>query len=225
MARPCLAHLIPAMYLPKAHRLEDPATLLTLIEAQPLGAWVCIGTDGLQANHIPFLLDRSRGPHGTLLGHVARANPVVAQWQNSAPSVVMFQGPQAYITPGWYPGATEHGQVVPTWNYVVAHVHGQAQLHTGRDWMRDMLQRLTDAQEARQARPWRMADAPDAFIDRLLRGIVGVEIPIQSLVGKCKASQDEDRPDREGTVQGLRCAGGEQALAMARWVEAALADL
>jgi transcriptional regulator len=210
------------MYLHPRHRLDDPAALLALVDAHPLGAWVVQAESGLVANHVPFLLDRQRGASGTLIGHVARANPVWRMLAAGVPSVVMFQGPQAYITPGWYPGKQAHGQVVPTWDYAVAHVHGTAVAVHDHGWLMAMLQRLTDRHEARQDRPWQVADAPGHYVDGLLRGIVGIEIPIDRLDGKCKASQDEDLADRRGTVQGLLHDAQPGAAAVAALVQAAL---
>jgi transcriptional regulator len=210
------------VYVHPLHRLDDPEALRALLVAQPLGAWVCAGPGGLVANQVPFLLDRHRGPNGTLVGHVARANPVWRDLGPAAPSVVTFQGPQAYITPGWYPGAAAHGQVVPTWNYGVAHAHGVARAVHDRAWLLDMLHRLTQANEAGRPAPWQLGDAPAAFIDQLLHGIVGIEIPIDRLEGKLKASQDEAMADRLGTVQGLREQGGDNALAMADLVRRAI---
>lgn len=212
------------MYVHPRHRLDDREALFALMEAHPLGGWVCDGSDGLVANHLPFFLDRSRGPFGTLVGHVSRANAVWHALGTGTPSVVMFQGPQAYITPGWYPGKAAHGEVVPTWNYVVAHAHGVARAVDDRGWLLGMLNRLTDAHEARQALPWRVGDAPAAFVDRLLRAIVGIEMPIARLDGKLKASQDEALPDREGTVHGLRRDDCPWARAMADLVKQAIDD-
>ena len=210
------------MYVHPLHRLTDREALSALVASHPLGAWVCQGRDGLVANHLPFLLDRSRGPCGTLIGHVARANPVWRGLDPGAPSVVMFQGPQAYITPGWYPGKAAHGEVVPTWNYVVAHAHGVARAIDDRDWLLDMLGRLTDAHEANRPSPWSLADAPGPFVDRMMRAIVGIEIPIDRLEGKLKASQDEALADRLGTVRGLRKQAGDAAHAMAALVGKAI---
>lgn len=206
------------MYVSKHHQFTEQGAILALIEAHPLAAWVCQSKDGLVANHIPFFLNRAPGKHGTLMGHVARANPVWKQLLDDTPSVVMFQGAQSYITPGWYPGKAEHGKVVPTWNYTVAHVHGTAKVMEDPKWMMDMLNRLTDAQELRQERPWRVGDSPEGFIEKLMRGIVGIEISIDRLEGKLKASQDEDLQDRHGTVKGLKSIPGEQSQAMAKLV-------
>ncbi len=211
------------MYLPPYHAQPDTAVLRALIDAHPLGAWVCQSRDGLVANHIPFLLDRSRGAAGTLLGHVSRANPVWLQLEAGAQSVVLFQGPQSYITPGWYPSRLEHGKVVPTWNYAVAHVHGVARAVDDKDWLRDMLTRLTAANEASMKMPWKVTDAPGDFIDRLLGAVVGIEIPIDRIVGKLKVSQDEALQDRLGTAEGLAAQRTEKAKALAVLVQLALA--
>ena len=186
-----------------------------MMASHPLGAWVCHGRAGLVANHVPFLLDRSRGPCGTLVGHVSRANPVWRELVAASPCVVMFQGPQAYITPGWYPGKA-------TWSYVVAHAHGVARAVEDRDWIFDMLRRLTETHEAPRAAPWSVTDAPASFMERMMRAIVGIEIPIDRLEGKLKAGQDEAMPDRLGTVGGLREQACDTARAMAALVQEAI---
>ena len=214
------------MYIRKEHRFPQQEAALALVDAHPLGAWVCHGAAGLLANHVPFLLDRGRGAgrgaFGTLIGHVSRANPVWRALHASAPSVVMFQGVQSYITPGWYPGKAEHGKVVPTWNYAVVHAHGIARAVQDRGWLLAMLRRLTDAQEAGRPTPWRVDDAPADYIDGMLRGIVGIEIPIDRLEAKLKASQDEDLQDRVGTVGGLQKEAHPDASSMAQWVHRAI---
>lgn len=210
------------MYVSKHHQLNDREAILALMASYPLGAWVCAGKDGLVANHVPFFLDRSKGRFGTLMGHVSRANGVWRKLRADTPSVVMFQGPQTYITPGWYPGKTEHGKVVPTWNYTVAHAHGVARAIEDRDWLLDMLNRLTSVHEAGQPAPWRVGDAPADYIDKMLRAIVGIEIPIDRLEAKLKASQDEDMQDRLGTVRGLRQTPCDNARSMAALVRMAI---
>lgn len=212
------------MYVPKHHQLKEHDAAFSLMVSHPLGAWVCQTQDGLVANHLPFFLDRTRGPHGVLMGHVARANTVWRQLTLLAPSVVIFQGPQAYITPGWYPSKAEHGKVVPTWNYLVAHVHGTARVVEDRDWMLDMLNRLTDTQEAHQPQPWQVGDAPSDYIEKLMRAVVGIEIVIDRVEGKLKVSQDEDMPDRHGTVKGLLSTAGEPCKGMAALVLNAIAS-
>jgi len=163
------------VYVPKDHALPDINDAHALIEASPLGGWVAPSEDGLVANHIPFLLDRSRGEFGTLVGHVSRANPVWRQLPDSEPSVVMFQGPQSYVTPGWYPSKLEHGKVVPTWNYAVAYAHGVARAVDDRDWLYEMLVRLTAVNESTRPSPWKVTDAPADYVNKLIRAVVGID--------------------------------------------------
>ncbi len=206
------------MYLPPKHAETRPEVLHRLIRSQPLGAWIVSAQGELVANHVPFLLVASRGMHGCLVAHVARANPV---WQllDAQPSLVIFQGAQSYVSPSWYPGKQQHGMAVPTWNYVVVHAHGIARAIEDTAWLRAHVEALTDAQEASQALPWRVSDAPADFIDRMVSAIVGIEIPIERLVGKWKASQNRTAADRLGVAAGLASrgdAGGRDGAAGAR---------
>jgi len=210
------------VYIPKDHAMANVHESHALMEAYPLGAWVTGSESGLVANHIPFLLDRSRGEFGMLVGHVSRANSVWKQLKDSTPSVVMFQGPQSYITPGWYPSKAQDGRVVPTWNYNVVHAHGVAKAIEDGAWLYEMLVRLTAFNEASQASPWQVTDAPMDFIRKLARAVVGIEIPIDRLEGKRKASQDEALQDRWGTVHGLVAQGNENASRMAVLVRQAI---
>lgn len=210
------------MYVSHHHTLLEQEAIFHLMEEHPLAAWVCQGPEGLIANQLPFVLDRNHGPHGTLIAHVSRANPVWRALAGGLPCVVVFTGPQAYITPGWYPGKTAHGKVVPTWNYSAVHAHGTARAVEDPAWLLDMLRRLTHASESARDAQWQVEDAPEEYIDKMLRAIVGIEIPIVRLEGKNKASQDEDLADRHGTVQGLRATGREQDAAVAERVEEAL---
>ncbi|MCV2355599.1 FMN-binding negative transcriptional regulator [Paucibacter sp. B2R-40] len=203
------------MYVPPYHAQTELNSVQSLIEAQPLGAWVISGAEGLIANHIPFILDRSRGEFGTLRAHVSRANPVWQQLAASTDSLVMFQGPQSYITPSWYPTRLTEGKVVPTWNYVVAHAHGKARAVEDPRWILQLLRDLTEHSEAQQALPWKIEDAPLDFISRLARAVVGIEIPISKLQGKWKLSQDEAMPDRLGTADKLLALGDANSVALA----------
>jgi transcriptional regulator len=191
------------MYLPKHFEEADRGVLHGLIRAHPLGTWVTVHEGELLANHVPFLLDATRGEHGTLVGHVARANPVWRSFSASVPSVVVFQGIDAYVTPSWYPSKRQHGKVVPTWNYAVVHAHGLPRAIEDRAWLLDLVTRLTDANEAAMAVPWKVTDAPPDFVDRQLEAIVGIEIPIARLTGKWKVSQNRLATDRLGVVAGL----------------------
>ena len=192
--------------------------LHALVESHPLGAWVTQVDERLVVNHIPFILDRAHGPFGTLRGHVARANEAWKRASDRVESVVVFQGPQAYISPSWYAAKQEHGKVVPTWNYAVVHAHGMPRIIEEPEWLRRNVEELTAAHESRRQEPWQVADAPSGYIDGLLKAIVGVEIPIARLVGKWKASQNRSEPDRRGVVAGLLESDVSELHEMARLV-------
>ncbi|MCW7541724.1 FMN-binding negative transcriptional regulator [Aquabacterium sp. A7-Y] len=206
------------MYVPKFHEESDPAVLQALIRAYPLGTWVSHSDDGLLANHVPFLLDAGRGEHGTLLCHVARANPVWRSCAAGGDALVVFHGPDRYISPSWYPGKAEHGKAVPTWNYAVVHVHGRPRVVEDREWLLRHLARLTDEHEAGRELPWTLADAPADFTERLLAAIVGIEIPITRMMGKWKVSQNRTEADKRGVVAGLAAQGDSVSLDMAALV-------
>ena len=195
------------MYVPPHHRFDDRAAQLDLIDAHPLGTWVCLGADGLTASHRPFVLDRNRGNHGTLSVRIdpddagARAVPA------GAPSLIVFHGPQAYISPGWYPGKAEHGRVVPTWNYVVVQARGPLRSVDDPAWLRRVLGELTTEHERSQTTPWSIDDAPADYIDKMLGAIVGIEVDIRRLTGKWKVSQNQPLANRAGVLAGLHAAG------------------
>jgi transcriptional regulator len=191
------------VYVPSYHEETNLDVLHGLMRAHPLGAWVTLGAAGLTANHIPFVLDTSRGQYGTLRAHVSRANTVWKELSTTVPSIVMFQGPQSYITPSWYPTKPAEGKVVPTWNYAVVHAHGTPIVIHDRDWILQAITDLTNQSESQRLEPWKVSDAPHEFIDRLLGAIVGIEIPISEITGKWKVSQDEALPDRIGTAEAL----------------------
>lgn len=203
------------MYVPRLHAMPDRADALALMHAHPLATWITAAGGELQAHHLPTLLEPDHGAHGRLLAHVSRANPLWHALGDGAPALVVFRGPQAYVTPGWYPGKAEHGRVVPTWNYVAVHVHGTARAFDEPTALRALLDRLSAHHEAGLPRPWSPAEAPADYLAGLLRGIVGIELTIERLEARRKASQDEDLADRHGTVAGLRTQPGDEARAMA----------
>ena len=207
------------MHTPKIFRQSDLAKIHGLIESHPLGALITSTPDGLEANHIPFELDRDAGEYGTLLGHVARANPV---WQANADEVlVVFQGANNYVSPGWYASKQVHGKVVPTWNYVVAHAYGTLQPIEDREWIRGHMERMTNRHESASPVPWQVSDAPEAYTARMLRAVVGIEIKLTRFEAKWKASQNRPETDREGVAEGLRREGHEDAVTLAGIVESA----
>lgn len=213
------------MYTP-AHFAETRSEVLhALIAAQPLGALVTLGAEGLDANHIPFELDpnASEGaPFGVLRAHVARANPVWREHSATHGALVIFQGAQSYITPTWYDETKPAtGKVVPTWNYCVVHAHGPLRVIDDRAWLLALITRLTDRFEAGGTgprAPWKVADAPAEFIEKQLGAIVGIEIPIVKLAGKWKVSQNRPAGDRAGIVAGLQASRAADAPAMAELV-------
>ncbi len=209
------------MYLPAHFKEERLSVLHALMRDHPLATLVTLGAEGLTANHIPLLIDPERGPHGTLVGHVARANPVWKQTREDVDTLAVFLGAQSYISPSFYPSKRETGMVVPTWNYATAHAWGPLVIHDDAEWLRTLVTRLTVTQESGKAVPWKVSDAPEAFIDKQLLAIVGIEIPIRRVEGKWKVSQNRPAPDREGVLAGLHGAGDAQSQHMADLVSTA----
>jgi transcriptional regulator len=207
------------MYTPKHFEERDVTVLHTLIRSHPLGAWVTQAKEGLVVNHIPFLVDSTRGEYGTIIGHVARANPIWKSLTKEMASVVIFQGPQTYITPSWYPTKHAHGKAVPTWNYAVVHVHGIPCAIEDRDWLLKHVTELSDLHELESAVPWSVSDAPPDYIDTMLKAIVGIEIPISTVLGKWKTSQNRPLPDKLGTIAGLYERGDASSKQMAELVQ------
>jgi transcriptional regulator len=190
------------VYIPPAFQEDDIATLHAAIHAARLATFITATTAGLTGTPLPMILDETEGPHGTLYGHVARANP---QW-TLAPigeAMAVFMGPDAYVTPSWYATKRETGKVVPTWNYVAVHVYGVVEFFEDTDRLRDVVTLLTNLHESPRAEPWAVTDAPEEFIKSQLRGIVGLRMPITRIDGKRKMSQNRSAEDRAGVVQGL----------------------
>lgn len=203
------------MYLPKAFEETDVETLRALVRAQPLGTWITQSDGELCVDHLPFLLREGGGPCGTLVGHVARTNPVWRSLDAGTSSIVVFQGANSYITPSWYPSKHATGKAVPTWNYAVVHAHGTPRAIDDPAWILAHLEEVTATHEADQALPWKLADAPPGFVASLAENIVGIEIPLAKLVGKWKMSQNRSPADRLGVVAGLTAKGTPSAQAVA----------
>ncbi len=191
------------MYQPASFREDRLDVQHALIQAHPLGLLITAGAGGLMANPVPFQLDPTAGATGTLRAHLARANP---QWRELATldeCLVVFQGPQAYITPSWYATKQETGKVVPTWNYAVVQVWGRPRVIEDPAWLLEHLHSLTRGQEATRAAPWGVDDAPADYVAGLMQAIVGLEIPIARMDGKWKMSQNRPAVDQAGVVEGL----------------------
>ncbi len=207
------------MYIPRHFEESRIDVLHRLMRDEPFATLVTLGGDGLNANHLPLELDAEPGPFGTLRGHVSRANAV---WRDTDPAVealVVFQGPQRYVTPSWYPSKPETGKVTPTWNYVVVHACGTPRFIEDATWLRAHIERLTALHEAARPQPWHVSDAPEDYIAGLVRGIVGFEIPIARLTGKWKVSQNRGDADRAGVTTGLRADADPASAVMADLIE------
>lgn len=197
------------MYLPKHFEQADATTLAALMLERPLATLVVPTPAGPTADLIPLEFHPSLGPHGTLRGHVARANPL---WRHAGVSALaVFQGPQAYVSPNWYPSKREHGKVVPTWNYTMVQARGTLRAIEDAPWLRLLVGRLTDRHESSQPEPWKVSDAPEDYVRQMLGAIVGIEIELTSLQGKWKVSQNRATPDRLGVADGLVAGGATPA--------------
>jgi transcriptional regulator len=193
------------MYVPTHFAADDEAVrdLLTHHGAADL---VTATPDGLVATFLPFVYDPTVGEHGALLGHLARNND---HWQQPVlgDALVIVRGPDAYVSPSWYASKAEHGRVVPTWNYLTAHVHGRLVVHDDQVWVEALVRRLTDKHEGASARPWSVDDAPPAFVAGQLRAVVGVEVVISRVEAKAKLSQNRPAADIDGVIAGLQARG------------------
>ena len=202
------------MYQPDHFRVEDVSEMHALMRARPFAALVSAGAAGLYASHLPTVL-KDDGPCGVIECHLARANPHCRDLAEGNEALMIFQGPDGYITPNWYPSKAAHGKVVPTWNYAVVHATGRPEVMTEKAWLLRHVTELTAQQERTEAKPWALSDAPDGYIDVMLRGIVGFRFAITRLEGKWKMSQNREVKDQQGVVRGLntRAAGDDLEMA------------
>lgn len=195
------------MYQPGHGRfaVEDPASQLAALAGVVPATLVTLGPDGLAASILPVLFDRGPddGPLGTIRGHLARGNPQWRAFDGDVEALVILDGPDAYITPGWYETKRRTGKDVPTWNYVTVHAHGTLTIHHDAAWLEEVVRRLSDRHEAGRAHPWSVDDAPRDYIDAQLRAIAGVELRITRLEAKRKLSQNRIAEDMAGVVAGL----------------------
>lgn len=195
------------MYQPKQFEITEQPTLHAALRAHPLGTLITLQDGELVADEVPFVLDATPSaehPLGVLKAHVARANPLWQRHHAAHKVLVVFKGPQAYVSPSWYATKADHGKVVPTWNYIVVQASGHLTHKDGDGtWLRAQLDALTHSQEGQRPAPWAVSDAPPGYIAQTMKAIVGIEIPIASLVGKWKVSQNQPAPNREGVVRGL----------------------
>jgi transcriptional regulator len=202
------------MYLPDHFRVEDVPEMHALMRARPFATLISAGPAGLYGSHLPTVL-KDDGAYGVVECHLARANPHCRDLAEGNEALMIFQGAEGYITPNWYPSKAEHGKVVPTWNYAVVHATGRPEVMKEKAWLLRHVTELTAQQERTEAKPWALSDAPDSYIDVMLRGIVGFRFAITRLEGKWKMSQNREAIDQEGVVRGLntRAAGDDLEMA------------
>jgi transcriptional regulator len=201
------------MYTPDHFRVDDLPQIHALMRARPLATLVSAGS-GIQATHLPTVL-KAEGALGVVECHLARANPHWKELAAGREALMIFHGPEGYVTPNWYPSKSEHGKVVPTWNYAAVHAYGRPQVMQDSAWLRRHVAELTAQQEAAQSQPWLLSDAPDSFVEAMLRGIVGFRFAFTRLEGKWKMSQNRAPTDRAGVAQGLgkRATGDDREIA------------
>ncbi len=206
------------MYTPRAFAFDDLPQLQHLIQHTRLAQLVTLGEQGLQASHLPLLLNPDEGPNGTLYGHLAKANPQWKDLQNGSEALVIFAGGDAYISPAFYPAKAEHGKVVPTWNYLAVHAYGKAEVFSDAQRLLGVVTALTDRHEGNRAQPWKVSDAPADYIEGMLKAIVGFALPIERLIGKRKLSQNRSPADIAGVREGLAASTDARDQAVARLI-------
>ncbi len=207
------------MYLPAHFKESRIEVLHELMRAHPLAALITLCDSGLVANHIPVETLSEPAPHGLIRGHVARANPVWREYRAETEALAIFQGPQAYISPSFYPSKQQTGEVVPTWNYAVVHAHGTLRFFEDSAWLRALVERLTDGHESVREQPWKVSDAPAPYLQKMLSAIVGFEFSVVRLTGKWKVSQNHTAANRQGVVRGLQANGDADSAEIADLVK------
>ena len=210
------------MYLPKHFEERDPERLRSHIQRYPLGSLVTATESGLDANHIPFVFADTGSAAGTLHGHMARANPLWREGVRDAAVLVIFQGPNSFISPSWYPSKRENARVVPTWNYAVVHVHGVLRFVDDPAWVRSHVEALTREHEEKRDPPWAVTDAPADFVEKMVAAVVGIEISITQMVGKWKVSQNRSIFDRVSVVEALKREAAPSGAAIAALIRETL---
>jgi len=207
------------MYVPKHFKEDDNAKLHEYIRDYGFGVLIVADEDGIEANHLPFHLscEEDDSP-GTLQCHVARNNPVWQRLKDGSRVLAVFQGPDGYVSPSWYPSKAETGRVVPTWNYLAVHAAGKARIVEDATWLKQHLTKLTNQHESGMKEPWQVDDAPQDFTGRLVKAIVGIEIEIETLTGKVKASQNLPERNRAGVKAGLEDSEQTHSRAMSKFV-------
>ncbi|ASP37568.1 transcriptional regulator [Bacterioplanes sanyensis] len=200
------------MHIPSSFRQSDPETLLAFVQAYPLATLVVTAEGQLHAHHLPFLV-RSEAGKQTIASHINRANKIWQTCQDGDEILLIFTGPDCYVSPNFYPSKQRDGKAVPTWNYSAVHVRGTIRFVHQAKWILEFLAELSDHHEQQhQAKPWTMEDAPDGFIEKLCKAVVGIEVTIESIEGQMKYSQNKTSEDFSGVVTGLSQGNEQQRL-------------
>jgi transcriptional regulator len=202
------------MYLPSHFTETRVPVLHEAIRRTAIGTLVTLGAEGLEASHVPMLIDPEPTPFGTLRGHIARGNPQWKRYDGKMEALATFLGPNLYVTPSWYETKRQTGKVVPTWNYVAVHAYGTPRFFDDREPLLDIVTRLTVLHEGKRDKPWAVTDAPADYIDGMLKAIIGFEMPIARLEGKWKLGQNRSTADIAGVREGLAQERGDEAAAM-----------
>ena len=202
------------IYNPPAFRETDLAAMHAQIRHSGLATLITVGADGPIVSHLPMLLDSQPGPFGKLTGHLARANPQWKESDFSKPAIAMFMGPDAYVSPSWYPSKAEHGKAVPTWNYSMIYVRGRIETFEEAEELRAHVTALTERFEQSAPNPWQVSDAPEDYLQRQFKGIVGLRLTIDTIEGKAKLSQNRSKADQDAVVAALSGSGRANDLAV-----------
>lgn len=205
------------MFLPDHFRVEDIAEMHALMRTHPFAALVSMGSTGLYGTHLPTVL-KGEGGNGVIECHLSRANPHWKDLANGGEAMMIFQGAEGYITPNWYATKAQTGKAVPTWNYVIVHAYGRPEVVKEKEWVLRHVTELSDQQERGEAHPWKVSDAPESYIDVMLRGIVGFRFAITRLEGKWKMSQNREAQDRSGVIDGLKARAASEDVQVAEIV-------
>lgn len=213
------------MYIPALFEQPDIQVMHELIRNRPLATLVTLGSNGIDANHIPLHHTEMPEPFGVLRGHIARANPLWRELAADVETLAIFHGPNAYISPSWYATKQEAGKVVPTWNYAVVHAYGFLRIIDDAAWVRAQLEALTQQNEAAFPEPWAVSDAPEDFTEKLLGAVIGIEMVITRLIGKWKVSQNQPPENQRSVIQGLNASGQSEADEMAALVNAGVKNV
>ena len=203
------------MFQPSYFKQTDKQQMLKFIQAYPMASLVSMSSTGLIGNHIPMLVIEREGQY-ILQGHVARVNSIWQDFDESVDVLALFHGPNAYVSPNWYPNKKTDPKTVPTWNYVAVHISGEISFYQDKSWLKEHLKNLSNTHEKRVNESWQLSDAPTNYIDKMLKAIVGVEITISDIKGNTKMSQNHPQHNRQGVAEGFSSLGQTDA---ASWVE------